>query len=156
MLPLMTPRLACLICVATLLGAPLALAQDDGDRTERSRRARALAGQLMSPFCPGRTLEDCPSPNAAAWREEIRGWIQAGVTEDEVVSRLQARTSTDLASVPRSPLGWTVPVAILLGGLLVLVWALRRVVATAPPVEIDEGLREELSRELEELEDVER
>ena len=110
----------------------------------------------MSPFCPGRTLEDCPSPNAAAWREEIRSWIQSGVAEDEIVSRLQARTSMDLASVPSSPLGWTRPAAILLGGLVVLVWALRRVVATPPQVEIDEGLREELRRELEELEELDR
>ena len=152
----MTSRLASLVCVATLCAAPLALAQDDGDRTQRSRRARALAGQLMSPFCPGRTLEDCPSPNAAAWREEIRTWIQADVAEDEIVSRLQARTSMELASVPSSPLGWLVPGAILLGGLVLLVWALRRVVAPAPPVEIDEALAEELRRELEGLDEVER
>ena len=30
-----------------------------------------VANELMSPFCPGRTLADCPSPDAAS----LRMWI---------------------------------------------------------------------------------
>ena len=47
--------------------------------TEKARAAYALSRELMSPYCPGRTLADCPSPDAAALREEIRDRIEAGV-----------------------------------------------------------------------------
>ncbi len=149
----MSPRsllVAAVLCVGGVLVAVSAAAQADVDRTEQSRRAYALSGELMSPFCPGRTLADCPSPNAAVWREEIRVWIQAGLGEDEIRRRLQARTSLDLSSLPRSPLGWALPAAILVGGLGVLVLALRRVVApAASPPALDPQREAELLRELE-------
>lgn len=149
----MSPRAlvaAVLLCVGVVLVAASVGAQVDEERTDRSRRAYALAGELMSPFCPGRTLADCPSPNAAAWREEIRAWIHAGLGEDEIRGRLQARTSLDLSGLPRTPLGWALPLAILIGGLGVLVFVLRRMVAPAPaPVALDPRLEAELLRELE-------
>ena len=135
-----------------LLVAPpcVAQAQAAADRTEQSRRAYALSGELMSPFCPGRTLSDCPSPNAAAWREDVRAWVESGVSDEEIVARLQARTSVDLSSVPASPLGWSLLVALLMAGTALGVFALRRMVAPAPAMApLDPALEAELRRELE-------
>ncbi len=35
------------------------------------QQAADMAGQLMSPFCPGRLLSDCTSPDAGALRQDI-------------------------------------------------------------------------------------
>ena len=104
---------------------------------------------MMSPFCPGRTLADCPSPNAAAWREEIRLWVDAGTPDAVIRARLQARMpGTDLTAVPRGPLGWALPGLILLAGLGILVAALRRVTRPAAEPDVDPELEAELLREL--------
>lgn len=62
-----------------------------GAEAAASRQANALARGTMSPFCPGRTLADCPSPNAQAWRNDIRTWLNEGVPAAEIRRRLQAR-----------------------------------------------------------------
>ncbi|MFK7985824.1 MAG: cytochrome c-type biogenesis protein CcmH [Sandaracinaceae bacterium] len=54
-------------------------------------RARNIERSTLSPFCPGRTLYDCPSPRAAAWRADIRRWIGEGRSETEVRAALSAR-----------------------------------------------------------------
>lgn len=106
----------------------------------------------MSPFCPGRTLADCPSPDAAAVREEIREFIDAGVEKDVILERLEARFGDAIRGVPRSIWGWTLPGLVLLAGAVALVVVLRRIsrrgaVPDAGPVE-DPELEEELEREL--------
>ena len=85
-------RVRVLLCCALLLALPAA-----GDELADSRRARGLADELMSPFCPGRTLSDCPSPNASAVREEIRAWVHEGHTDAEIRERLRARFGDTLA-----------------------------------------------------------
>ena len=139
-----------LLVAACVLVASASSAQTVTDSdTERSRRAYALAGDMMSPFCPGRTLADCPSPNAAAWREEIRLWVDAGTPDAVIRARLQARMpGTDLAAGPRGPLGWALPGLILLAGLGILVAALRRVTRAAWEPDLDPELEAELLREL--------
>jgi len=32
----------------------------------------------MSPFCPGRTLSDCPSEYAGQWRHDIQRMVDQG------------------------------------------------------------------------------
>ncbi len=137
---------------ACMLLASVGAAQTQAESaTERSRRALALAGDLMSPFCPGRTLADCPSPNAGAWREEIRGWVEDGVPEAEIRRRLEARMpDRDLSPLPRGLLGWAVPLLILLAGLGILLIALRRVTAPAGEAALDPEVEAKLLRELEE------
>ncbi len=72
-------------------GAAAPEGADAGAAAAASRQANALARGTMSPFCPGRTLADCPSPNAQAWRNDIRTWLDEGVPAAEIRRRLQAR-----------------------------------------------------------------
>ena len=138
-----------LVAACVVLASASSAQTVTGSDTERSRRAYALAGDMMSPFCPGRTLADCPSPNAAAWREEIRDWVDAGVPDAEIRTRLQARTpENDLSAVPRGPIGWALPGLILLAGLVILTAALRRVTAPKGEPELDPELEAELLQEL--------
>lgn len=87
-----------------------------------SREAHALARGLMSPYCPGRTLADCPSPDAGALREEIRARLAAGEAPDQVRAELEREFGDAVVGVPRTPLGWVLPGI----GLLVGAWLLRR------------------------------
>ena len=104
----------------------------------------------MSPFCPGRTLADCPSPDAAVWRADIRTWMNAGLPDAEIRTRLQARMpEQNLSALPRGPLGWLVPSLILVAGLGILTAALRRVTAASDEPELDPDLEEKLLSELE-------
>jgi cytochrome c-type biogenesis protein CcmH/NrfF len=97
------------------------------------RRAHSLSGDLMSPFCPGRTLADCPSPDAAAVREEIRARLGRGESETEVRALLEARFGDDLRGLPRDAIGWVAPVVILVTGAGLVALALRGLSRRAAP-----------------------
>ncbi len=80
---------------------------------------------VMSPYCPGRTLADCPSPQA----QELRAWIAdqeaQGRSRDEVEEQLYRLYGDMILSAPRAE-GWglvayLVPVgAFLLGGAVLV------------------------------------
>ena len=88
----------------------------------------------MSPFCPGRTLADCPSPNATLVKDEIRALLRSGRTEAEIRADLSARYGDALVGVPKTPLGWFLPAAMLVVGIGLLLFALRRITQPAPEV----------------------
>ena len=135
------------LCLVGCLDAR-ADARSSGD----ARRAHALARDLMSPYCPGRTLADCPSHDAAALRAEIRGLLRAGLDETGVRVRLEERFGDAVIGVPRGVLGWTLPGLVLLVGAGVLVFVLRRIYGGAdgsdPGPSDDPELDPELEREL--------
>ncbi|MFP6655030.1 MAG: cytochrome c-type biogenesis protein CcmH [Myxococcota bacterium] len=92
-----------------------------------------LSAELMSPYCPGRTLASCPSPQAA----ELVQWIvlqeAAGSSEEEVVEILIERFGEEILGAPPAKgitlWAYIFPVAgfVLSGG--VAFFALRRIVA---------------------------
>jgi cytochrome c-type biogenesis protein CcmH/NrfF len=93
-----------------------------------------LAGELMSPYCPGRTLSSCPSPQAA----ELVQWMvvqeAAGVTREEVVEILIERFGEEILGAPPAKGVWLwaygfLILTIVIGGGLVVVVVLRRIVA---------------------------
>jgi cytochrome c-type biogenesis protein CcmH/NrfF len=128
--------------------------------------AYAMAHDLMSPYCPGRTLAECPSPQAT----ELRFWIltqgAAGASKAEVRGMLSDRFGDILLSAPKAE-GWgfsayAVPIVFFLLGGPVVVLVLRRlssggagVAAMTPalttPAIADEELERQLERELGEL-----
>jgi cytochrome c-type biogenesis protein CcmH len=129
---------------------PLAARGADADAS-LGRRAHALSGDLMSPFCPGRTLADCPSPDAAAVRQEIRERLARGEDESEVRALLETRFGGDLGGLPRDVLGWAAPVVILVTGAALLAFALRalsRRASEAHPSRASSELERELDAEI--------
>jgi cytochrome c-type biogenesis protein CcmH/NrfF len=92
----------------------------------------ALAHELMSPFCPGRTLAACTSGQAA----EVRQWIvlqeAAGATREEVIETLYQRFGDVIRSQPKAEgwglAAWALPVAALVIGIGLVYWVLRRMV----------------------------
>jgi len=145
-------RLAALAFVFALLAAT-GFAQDELE-LGRARAAHELSRELMSPYCPGRTLADCPSPDAGVVRDEIRAALRDGESVDSIRARIESRFGAQVIGVPTTLLGWMIPVVVLAAGAIVLVFALRRAVSrpgALPRVSSDVAARLE-----QELRDVER
>ncbi len=122
--------------------------------------ANELYATLMSPFCPGRTLENCPSPQAAQLREDILEKLAAGATRGEVVDQLHAVYGDVILAVPRARgfglLAWMVPGLFFVAGVLIMVQWLRGSKAaagtrSAPSEQLDRAARERLDTELSKL-----
>jgi len=119
------------------------------------RQVQSIVRNTASPFCPGKTLDSCPSPKAGEWRRDIREWVGEGVAEPEIRDRLQARMPGFDLSIPPVKSGWVIPVvALTLSTLWFVVMARRftRRRVSSPPVEtptqalaLDARLDEELA-----------
>ncbi len=126
-----------------------------------AQQAASIARQTMSPFCPGRTLSDCPSEYASDWRRDIRQMLKEGKSAAEIQRELESRTGNNLSGSPRRDVSYAVPVgmALLFGSFLFIIF--RRLRAARPQSEslksgevapsVDEDrLLQELGRESEE------
>jgi len=107
------------LLVLLLFSAPSALAE-----TEPEGWSYELAHELMSPYCPGRTLAECPSSKADTLRMWLHVQEASGRSLDEVKAELVERYGEQILSAPR-PQGfglaaYFVPVlAFVAGGWLV-------------------------------------
>lgn len=84
-----------------------------------------LSRELMSPYCPGRTLADCPSSQADELRLWIYGQEQQGRTRNQVEQDLIARFGEEMLGAPRAQgfglaAYWMPAVLFLLGGWIAL------------------------------------
>ena len=90
--------------------------------------ANSVSEQIMSPFCPGVTLHDCPSDNAAALRAQIARWAARGWSRDRIMTRLLSEY-TDIRAVPSDRgaglIVWFLPAGALLAGAGIA-WILTR------------------------------
>lgn len=85
-----------------------------------------IASEVLSPFCPGRTLNDCPSGAATDLKKSIASDLRAGKTEDEVLTELYAVYGDDIRIVPSwngfGIVAWIMPFLFATVGALVLVF----------------------------------
>lgn len=91
--------------------------------------ATSIAREIMSPFCPGVTLHDCPSAQADALRAEIADWARNGWSRDRIMAKLISEFGEDVRALPPAKgsglFAWLLPsIALALGG--VLAWLLPR------------------------------
>lgn len=104
---------------------------------EPASDARDLARELMSPYCPGRTLAECPSPNARVLREEILVRLRAGEQVSSIRRDLILRFGDDIRGVPAaSGLGvivWWTPALVALTTLVGVAVVVRRSTAAHTP-----------------------
>lgn len=112
-----------------LLALGLALPAQAVDEFDTSWAYNA-AHELMSPFCPGRTLAECTSPQAG----ELRAWIvvqaAAGRTQDDVYEELYGRYGNKMRPTPKAEgiglTAYALPIGAFLGGGLLVTLVLRR------------------------------
>jgi cytochrome c-type biogenesis protein CcmH len=132
-----------------------------------------VAGELMSPACPGRTLLNCTSSQAEQWRELIRQKLAQGDSKEQIVQYfVDIGGEGILAAPPKRGFAltaWLLPLFVLVNGAGLIVvltrrWAQRRPPAalhsmtdhnaTAPPWHsLSEPYLDRLHRELKELDD---
>jgi cytochrome c-type biogenesis protein CcmH len=115
--------------------------------------ANSISEQVMSPFCPGVTLHDCPSDNAIALRAQIAHWASLGWSRQKIMSKLTAEY-TDIRAVPpdsgASLLVWLLPaIALVVGGGFAALLA-RRWSQRSPDVAVARELAPEDRRRVEE------
>lgn len=83
-----------------------------------------LSNELMSPYCPGRTISACPSDQARKLEDHILAEARAGKTRAEIETELRARFGDDIV-------GYAPPPGMIWGALLVGLVALVMVALTA-------------------------
>jgi cytochrome c-type biogenesis protein CcmH len=111
-----------------LLGIAWAFPAPGAD--EESGWGYRLSREVMSPYCPGRALSDCPSPPAA----ELRQWIveqeKAGVSRSEVEKELFRVFGDQLLQAPRAEgmglMAYLIPAAAFTAGAVLVFLFLRR------------------------------
>src|SRR5712692_386848 len=93
------------------------------------QRVQQVAAQLKCPVCQGESVADSPSLISQQMRGVIRQQLQSGKSEQEVIAYFQARYGDQIVWSPPwqgfSLLAWLVPIALLLGGLLLIAFVLR-------------------------------
>ena len=147
---------------AALLGPSAAFAQES-EAHQYHPAAQEAISKIRSPFCPGQTLEICPSWQAEVLRDSIDEWASSGLTADSLIELVVATHGEEYRGFPQRSgtglLAWVMPPAALVLGLGLVVLALRRLRGPARPAVEQSGLteqeREQLDTALAELEAME-
>lgn len=89
-----------------------------------------VAGELMSPACPGRTLLNCTSSQAEQWRELIRQKLAQGESKSQILQHfVEIEGESILASPPKKGFAltvWLFPAFIVLNGAALILLLARR------------------------------
>ncbi|RMG96349.1 MAG: cytochrome c-type biogenesis protein CcmH [Deltaproteobacteria bacterium] len=102
-----------------------------------------LSNELMSPFCPGRTVASCPSPQARKLEDRILAEARAGKSRDEIEQALVAQYGRDIVGYQGDPWVLWGPFVAGLVALILVAWAVRRWVrGSAQPSPEDDAAAE--------------
>lgn len=89
-----------------------------------------VAGDLMSPACPGRTLLNCTSSQAEQWRELIRQKLAQGESKQQILQYfVDIGGEATLAAPPKKGFAlaaWLLPVFVMVNGAGLIVVLARR------------------------------
>ncbi|MCB0319306.1 MAG: cytochrome c-type biogenesis protein CcmH [Bdellovibrionales bacterium] len=94
---------------------------------DQRRLFEEIEGNILSPFCPGRLLKDCPSSAARDLKVSIKEKILEGNSKPDILKALIGEYGEELQPVPDTAgfglLAWVAPFAFLLIGLLgIIIW----------------------------------
>ncbi|HZA40502.1 MAG TPA: cytochrome c-type biogenesis protein CcmH [Actinomycetota bacterium] len=111
--------------LALTLAGSLFLTHVAAAQTPEERAAR-LSQRIMSPFCDGVTLHDCPSKESDELRAEIAGMAREGMTDAQILNRLEAEYGPGIRATPKEGVAWVTPALFAMAGLALVVWLARR------------------------------
>jgi cytochrome c-type biogenesis protein CcmH len=94
------------------------------------QHVKNVASQLRCPVCQGESVADSPALLAQQMRQVIREQLQAGRSDQDIVQYFASRYGEQnvVWSPPRQGfalLAWLVPIALVLGGVVVLFFVFR-------------------------------
>lgn len=107
------------VALALVLAAPHALADAQDVATH-------VAQEIISPFCPGVTLHDCPSSAGDAMRREILEMAESGMSSDEIIDALVAERGEEILATPSSPIARILPALLVALGAAVALFLMVR------------------------------
>ena len=140
------------VVFSMVLVAPGAAAETPEDLANR------ISGEVMSPYCPGVTLHDCPSDAATEKRIEIEGWARSGWSEERIMAQLEEDFGDNIKASPsgtRGLLAWAIPAIVLGAGVASALSLSKRwtgsTAALQPPTQISPEDHQRVESDLEEL-----
>lgn len=101
-------------------------------------RIASLSTRLMSPFCPGLTIHDCPTREAEELRSQMIEWAEKGWSNERIVERLRSQYGPSIEAIPRDGtafLVWAIPGLALLAGIAIAYFVARRWTKEGPEAE---------------------
>lgn len=94
-------------------------------QTPAHQAAADLAHELMSPFCPGKLLADCTSPNAGELRTAMAARIAAGESPEALKADLVRQYGREILGAPAAEgvglVAWLVPALLGLASLAAVI-----------------------------------
>jgi cytochrome c-type biogenesis protein CcmH len=110
-------------------------------------RAREISKELRCLVCQNESIDDSAAPLARDLRMLVRARLEAGDTDQQVLDHIVARYGEFVLLRPRVRAGtwllWFGPFAVVLIGLAIIVWRVRRkpAIAVNPELSADEEAR---------------
>jgi cytochrome c-type biogenesis protein CcmH len=104
-----------------------------------------LQTNIMSPYCQGLTLADCPTSGAVTMRERIHTWLEEGRSSEWIMNTLAGEYGEWIRSAPKFSgfglIAWLAPAAaLILGGVWVGSYMRRNTKPQeAEPAEVSQG-----------------
>ena len=118
------------MAISALLCAMLLRVSDLRAQDATEDAARDVFNTVMSPFCPGRLLNDCPSASAGELKNKIRSELRSGKSKAQVLEEVYGTFGSELRAAPENKgfgtLAWWTPVAFVLAGAIVIGLWLKR------------------------------
>lgn len=97
--------------------------------------ANYISQHVMSPFCPGVTLHDCPSDSAVALRDRITAMAENGMTRAQIMAELEREYGATIRAEPLKSgtglIAWMLPALAAIGAASIA-WMLLRKWARVP------------------------
>ena len=93
------------IVILLILFFPSAVLASEVLASEKEALVNGISNAYMSPYCPGRTISSCPSPDARALRDEIAVWAGSGEDEPTIISKLETRFGNVIYASPQDGAG---------------------------------------------------
>lgn len=117
-----------LLIAATLAAAALiaAVATFGGADPDAVPTLSEVSGRVMSPFCPGLTLDECPSDQSSRLRSQLESMIRQGSTNREIDQWVVDNYGEVALASPSGVFPWVAPVAIAIGGFALTMFIVSR------------------------------
>ncbi|MDQ3662441.1 MAG: cytochrome c-type biogenesis protein CcmH [Actinomycetota bacterium] len=119
--------------------------------------ANDISNEIMSPYCDGVTLHDCPSREALELRDRIEAWVSEGQSRAQIMAHLEQEFGAGIRAVPPAEgtgfVAWLPPVVALSAGAagawaIVRKWSRRTRPASPVSVTMTTEERHRLDHEL--------
>lgn len=104
----------------------LVLVMSSGPNPNAMPSTEEVAERIMSPYCTGLLVAECPTRQSAELRSRIDEKVKMAWTNRQIDEWLVANYGEQILGRPRGVVSWIVPLGAAVFGLVVLISILRR------------------------------